>query len=76
MLFTVSTVPRPSGSVFVLGIQINMVLSDSLRLTKPGNIYEKSLLSFMSLGRKLPILLIVVNAREVTANAIVSSLVR
>ena len=76
MLFTVSTVPRPSGSVFTLGIQINMVLSDSLRLTKPGNIYEKSLLSFMSLGRKLPILLIVVNAREVTANAIVSSLVR
>ena len=53
-----------------------MVLSDSLDLTKPGNIYENSLLSFMSLGRKLPILLIVVNAREVTAKAIVSSLVR
>ena len=73
MGFTVSIVPLPSGSVFVIGIQIKSIDVPGIYRTKRGKIYEKvEAPSRWVLGRKLPILRIVVKATETMVKAIIS----
>ena len=73
MGFTVNTVPLPSGSVFVFGIQIKSIDVSGIYCTKRGKIYEnEEAPSRWVLGTKLPILRIVVKATETMVNAIIS----
>ena len=73
MDFTVSIVPLPSGSVFVIGIQIKSIDVSGIYRTKRGKIYEnEEAPSRWVLGTKLPILRILVKATETMVKAIIS----
>ena len=73
MGFTVNTVPHPSGSFFIIGIQIKSIDVAGIYRTKRCKIYEnEEAPSRWVLGRKLPILRIVLKATETTVKAIIS----